>query len=99
MCENGIVYEALMVNGAPLDRDYFRFDQLDTSLGIGYRQVHFKTPQKIDIKEFDVVIKGIIDEDRDIGQIKVTGVLKIKFRVISSEKFTETEYPSLYLTV
>jgi hypothetical protein len=44
MCENLIIYEALMANGAPLDRDYFRFDYLNNSLGIAYRQVHFKTP-------------------------------------------------------
>jgi hypothetical protein len=51
------------------------------------------------MKEFDVIIRGIIEEDRDIGQARVIGILKIKFKVMVSEKFTETEYPSLYLTV
>ena len=45
------------------------------------------------------MIRGIVDEDKDIGQVTTYGILKITFRVTVSSKFVETEYPSLYLTV
>lgn len=51
-CESKVRYEVTMLNGAPLLKDYLRFDELDNSLGLGYRQIHFKTPKDIKIKEF-----------------------------------------------
>ena len=49
MCETGLRYEATMLNGAPLIKDYFRFEEQDTSLGLNYRTIHFKTPKDIKI--------------------------------------------------
>jgi hypothetical protein len=37
VCENKMVYDAQMAGGAPLNKDYFRFDEMDTPLGLGYR--------------------------------------------------------------
>jgi hypothetical protein len=99
MCETGMRYEAVMVGGAPLIKEYLRFDELDTTLGLGYRQIHFKTPKDVKMKEFNIIVRGIVDEDKDIGQVTTFGILKITIRVIVSEKFVQTEYPSLYLTV
>jgi hypothetical protein len=99
MCETGMRYEAYMQGGGPLIKDYLRFDELDTALGLGYRQIHFKTPKDVKIKEFNVIVRGVVDEDKDIGQVMTYGLLKITFRVTVSEKFVQTEYPSLYLTV
>jgi hypothetical protein len=99
MCETGMRYEAYMQGGGPLIKDYLRFDELDTALGLGYRQIHFKTPKDVKIKEFNIIVRGVVDEDKEIGQVMTYGLLKITFRVTVSEKFVQTEYPSLYLTV
>jgi hypothetical protein len=87
VCETGMRYEAFMQGGGPLIKDYLRFDELDTTLGLGYRQIHFKTPKDVKIKEFTVIVKGIVDQDSDIGQVMTYGILKINFRVTVSEKF------------
>ena len=62
-----------MLGGAPLIKDYLRFEELDTSLGLGYRQIHFKTTKDVKIKEFTVIVRGIVDEDSEIGQVKTYG--------------------------
>jgi len=58
----------------------------------------FNAPLDSKIREFDIVIKGIVDPDDD-GQMFVQAIQKIKIRVIISDKFSETSYPPMYLTL
>jgi len=63
-------YEVKLSDGRALPKGYFAFEQQENSIDITNRQLIFRASAGTSIKEFDVVVRGIVDSDQE-GQAKI----------------------------
>lgn len=87
-----------MKGGAPLPRDFFKFEDTVNDLGIHDIRLTFGG-DKIPLDNYTVSINGLIDADYTDGQVRVIGSLKIIFKVRRSDEYVVTDYPPLFLVL